>query len=305
VPDLLMLLDAPSMYFRAFHGIPESVTASDGTPVNAVRGLLDFVGHLVRTRRPSHLVACMDADWRPEFRVAALPSYKAHRLAPGGHENVPAGLVPQIPVIAQVLDALGITQLGVVGYEADDVIGTLASTATLPVEVVTGDRDLFQLVDDARGVRVLYIARGVGNLEVVDEAGVTKRYDIPGRSYADFATLRGDPSDGLPGVSGVGAKTAAALVRKYGSLPHILAAAADPSSGLSPMVRRHLSAAADYLAVAPAVVHVVRDLPVPALDTRLPREPRDPDALVALSDRWNLDSPLNRVLASLGSLSES
>jgi 5'-3' exonuclease len=303
VADVLMLLDAPSLYFRAFHGIPEAaVTAPDGTPVNAVRGLLDFVGRLVRTRRPSHAVACMDADWRPAFRVAALPSYKAHRLAPGGKENVPAGLVPQIPIIEQVLDALGIAQLGVAGYEADDVIGTLASIATMPVEVVTGDRDLFQLVDDARGVRVLYTARGVGNLEVVDEAEVRKRYDIPGRSYADFATLRGDPSDGLPGVAGIGAKTAAGLLRTYGSLTDILAAAADPSSRLSPTVRRHLAAAADYLTVAPAVVRVVRDLPVPPLDSRLPREPRDPEALVALADRWNLDGPLNRVLSALAAL---
>jgi 5'-3' exonuclease len=303
VADLLMLLDAPSLYFRAYHGIPEaSVTAPDGTPVNAVRGLLDFIGHLVRSRRPTHLVACMDADWRPAFRVAALPSYKAHRLAPGapeGAENVPPALVPQISVIEQVLDALGIARLGVAGYEADDVIGTLATTAPGPVEVVTGDRDLFQLVDDERPVRVLYTARGVGNLEVVDEAGVRKRYDIPGRSYADFATLRGDPSDGLPGVPGIGEKTAAALVRTYGSVPQILAAAADPSSGLAPTVRRRLTAAVDYLAVAPAVVRVARDVPLPPLDTRLPREPRDPDGLVALSDRWNLDGPLNRVLAAL------
>jgi 5'-3' exonuclease len=302
VADVLMLLDAPSLYFRAFHGIPEaSVTAPDGAPVNAVRGLLDFVGYLVKTRRPSHLVACMDADWRPAFRVAALPSYKAHRLAPGGVENVPAGLVAQIPVIEQVLDALGIARLGVPGYEADDVIGTLATTATLPVEVVTGDRDLFQLVNDERQVRVLYTARGVGNLEVVDEAGVTKRYDIPGRSYADYATLRGDPSDGLPGVPGVGEKTAAALVRSYGSLPEILAAVADPGSGISPTVRRRLAAASDYLSVAPAVVRVARDVPVPDLVTRLPKQPRDPDTLVALSDRWNLDGPLNRVLAALSS----
>jgi len=303
---MLMLLDAPSLYFRAFHGVPESVTAPDGTPVNAVRGLLDFIGRLVRTRRPSHLVACMDADWRPAFRVAALPSYKAHRLppgvrdlAPGIPENVPEALLPQIPVIEAVLTALGIAQVGVAGYEADDVIGTLATTATGPVEIVTGDRDLFQLVDDERQVRVLYTARGVGNLEVVDEAGVKKRYDIPGRSYADFATLRGDPSDGLPGVSGVGEKTAAALVRTYGSVDQILEAAADPTSGLAPTVRQRLLAAADYLKVAPTVVRVARDVPLPPLDTRLPSEPRDAAALVELSDRWNLDGPLNRVLAAL------
>jgi 5'-3' exonuclease len=300
VADLLMLLDAPSLYFRAFHGIPETVTAPDGTPVNAVRGLLDFMANLIRTRRPTHLVAAMDAEWRPAFRVAAVPSYKAHRLAPSGREEqIPSGLIPQVPIIEETLDALGIAQLGMPGYEADDVLGTLAVTATLPVEVVTGDRDLFQLVDDSRPVRVLYTARGVGNLEVVDEAGVTKRYDIPGRSYADFATLRGDPSDGLPGVAGIGAKTAADLVRRHGSLPAILDAAKDPRSGLAPTVRRRLLDAATYLEAAPEVVRVVRDLPVPALDTKLPTAPRDPGRLVELSDRWNLDSPLNRLLASL------
>jgi len=295
-----MLLDTPSLYFRAFYGIPESVTAPDGTPVNAVRGLLDFIGHLLKTRRPTHLIACMDADWRPEFRVSALPSYKAHRLGPDGHtEQIPPTLVPQVPIIETVLDALGITHVGVAGYEADDVIGTLATQAAMPVEVVTGDRDLFQLVDDARGVRILYTARGVGKLEVVDEAAVGAKYGIPGRAYADFALLRGDPSDGLPGVPGIGDKTAAGLMRTYGSLAALLAAVDDPVSGLAPGPRRRLAAARAYLEVAPQVVEVARDVPLPALDARLPAEPRDPEALVDLTDRWNLDSPLNRVLAAL------
>jgi 5'-3' exonuclease len=294
-----MLLDTPSMYFRAFHGIPESVTAPDGTPVNAIRGTLDFIATLVRTRRPTHLVACMDADWRPAFRVAALPSYKTHRVAPAGGEEIPDALSPQVEVIVSVLDALGIAVLGVEGYEADDVIGTLATTAPGPVEVVTGDRDLFQLVDDDRGVRILYIARGVGKLEVVDEAGVTAKYGIPGRSYAAFATLRGDPSDGLPGVAGVGDKTAAALIVAHGDVAGVQAAVEDPASPLSPTVRRKLREAAGYLAVAPTVVGVVRDLPVPDLDSELRAEPRDPEALLALADRWNLTSPLNRLLNAL------
>jgi len=298
------LLDAPSMYFRAFHGIPESVTASDGTPVNAARGFLDFIAHLVKTRRPTHLVACMDASWRPEFRVAALPSYKAHRLGPDGHsEQIPPGLIPQIPVIEAVLDALGIAHVGCPGYEADDVLGALAANASMPVEVVTGDRDLFQLVDDERGVRVLYIARGVGKLEVVDEAAVTAKYGIPGGAYADFALLRGDPSDGLPGVPGIGDKTAAGLISIYGSLDGILAALDDPASTMSPVQRRKLADARAYLTVAPAVVQVARDAPVPALDARLPQTPRDPEALVELADRWNLDSPLNRLLAALSGMS--
>src|SRR5512142_1333376 len=150
----LMLLDTPSLYFRAFYGVPESVTAPDGRPVNAVRGLLDFIGFLVERHRPGRLVACMDADWRPAFRVALLPSYKAHRLAPTGGETVPDALTPQVPVIEALLDAIGIAHVGVDGFEADDVIATLAHRCTEPVDVVTGDRDLFQLVRDDKPVRI-------------------------------------------------------------------------------------------------------------------------------------------------------
>src|SRR5512145_3313987 len=232
-----MLLDTPSLYFRAFYGVPDSITAPDGSPVNAVRGLLDFVARLVTDRSPSHLVAAMDNDWRPDFRVAAIPSYKAHRVASGNEEQVPDALVPQVAVIEDVLSALGVPVVGVDGYEADDVIGTLATRSTRPVDVVTGDRDLFQLVDDARGVRVLYTARGVGRHEIVDEAAVAAKYGIPGRAYADFAALRGDPSDGLPGVPGVGEKTAARLVERYGSVDGILAALDDPTAGFAPGLR--------------------------------------------------------------------
>lgn len=292
-----MLLDAPSLYFRAFHGVPETVTAPDGTPVNAIRGLLDFIARLVRDFRPQRLVACMDADWRPAWRVAALPSYKAHRLSPAGGETVPPGLVPQVPVIEQVLDAIGIARIGVAGYEADDVIGTLAVAYDGPVDVVTGDRDLFQLVRDDGPVRVLYTAaRGVGNCLVVDEAEVTRRYGIPGRGYAEFAMLRGDPSDGLPGVAGIGAKSAAALVTRFGTV----AAALDAlDAGEDVPLAGKLAAARVYLAAAPVVVRVATDAPLPAYDDALPRQPRDPATLVALSDRWALDGALNRLLAAL------
>jgi 5'-3' exonuclease len=295
---LLLLLDAPSMYFRAFFGVPDSVRAPDGTPVNAVRGFLEFIATLVKLRRPTHLVACLDADWRPAFRVEAIPSYKTHRVADvvANAEEVPDDLERQVPIMLAVLDALGLAHLEMAGYEADDVIGTLATTADGPVDVVTGDRDLFQLVDDQRRVRVLYIARGISKLEIIDEAAVTKKYNIPGRLYAPFATLRGDPSDGLPGVPGVGEKTAASLVSKHGDVTGVLAAAADPQSGIAPGVRTKLLAASDYLAVAPKVVEVVHDLPVPDLDARIPATPRDPEALLALSDRWGLSGPLNRVL---------
>jgi 5'-3' exonuclease len=297
----LLLLDTASLYFRAFFGVPESITAPDGTPVNAVRGLLDFIARLVTDRSPERLVACLDADWRPAFRVRLLPTYKAHRLADPARniEEVPAALEAQVPIILDVLTALGIAHVGVPGFEADDIIGTLAGRDPGPVDVVTGDRDLFQLVDDDRDVKILYTARGVGKHEVIDEAAVTAKYGIPGRAYADFATLRGDPSDGLPGVAGVGDKTAATLITRFGDLAGLRVALHDSASDLSPTLRRKLLDAAGYLEVAPEVVTVRADVDIPPFDDRLPRQPADPATLVELGNRWNLNSSLNRVLAAL------
>jgi 5'-3' exonuclease len=294
-----MLLDTASLYFRAFYGVPETLTAPDGTPVNAVRGLLDMITRLVRARRPGQLVACLDADWRPAFRVAAIPSYKAHRARPDGSEEVPPLLTAQIPVIGDVLAALGVATAGAAGYEADDVIGTLTARAAGPVEIVTGDRDLFQLVDDERGVRIIYTVRGLVNLDVVDEAAVTTRYHIPGRAYADFAVLRGDPSDGLPGVQGVGAKTAAALVRTFGTIDAMLTAIDKGHGGFPAGSRAKVAAARDYLAVAPGVVRVARDAPVQADAGHLPLAPADPARLEALDARWDLGSSLRRAVDAL------
>ena len=301
----LMLLDTPSLYFRAFFGVPESVTAPDGTPVNAVRGLIDMIARLVQDRRPERLVCCMDADWRPAFRVAALPSYKAHRVAPDGDDQTPDALAAQLPLIDAVLKAFGLAIAGVAGYEADDVIGTLAVRGARhgPVDVVTGDRDLFQLVDERGPVQVLYTARGIRNLQVMGEKEVAAKYGIPGRGYADYATLRGDPSDGLPGVPGIGDKTAAALVTRFGSLEGILAALeAGTQEGFPPGARRRMEAAHEYLAAARTVVRVVTDIDDPALrelDDRLPSTPRDPEALVTLADEWALSGPVNRLLNAL------
>src|ERR1700722_3584455 len=186
-----MLLDTASLYYRAFFGVPDTVRAPDGTPVNAVRGLLDMIGRLVRARQPTRLVACLDADWRPAFRVAAIPSYKAHRLGADSTEETPPALSAQIPVIEEVLHASGLAVAGQPGFEADDVMATLSARSADPVDVVTGDRDLFQLVDDARGIRVIYTVRGLLNMDVIDEAAVAAKYDIPGRAYADFAAPRG------------------------------------------------------------------------------------------------------------------
>jgi 5'-3' exonuclease len=296
----LLAVDAPSLYFRAFHGIPESAArTAKGEPVNAVRGFMDMIAQLVRTRRPDRVVCALDASWRPAWRVALVPSYKKHRVAHGDVEEVPAALVPQIAVLLDVLAAIGIPAFGVDGYEADDVLGTLAATQPGPVEVVSGDRDLFQLVDDERRTRLLYCGRGVAKLEDTDNAAVEAKYGVPARWYADFAAMRGDPSDGLPGVPGVGEKTAARLIARYGGVDAILAALDDPDAGFAPGLRAKLASAQKYLDAALPVCRVALDVKLPAFDPALPQSPEHPDALLALADRWNLAGSAKRLVDAL------
>ena len=300
-----MLLDTASLYFRAFFGVPDSLKAPDGTPVNAVRGLMDFISRLVGEYDPSHLVCCWDDDWRPQWRVDLVPSYKSHRVVqakPGATpdvEEVPDPLETQIPIILSVLEAYGIAVVGHPEMEADDVIGTLATGAGMPVDIVTGDRDLFQLVDDEAEVRVLYVARGVSRHERVDNAWVRAKYGVDAHQYADLATLRGDASDGLPGVAGVGDKTAATLLNRFGTIDAVVAAASDPDSDMGPGPRGKIKAALDYLDVAPDVVAVRRDLDLGSPDTTRPRTPADHDAVVALDERWDLGSSAVRLVEAL------
>ncbi|MGH4011624.1 MAG: 5'-3' exonuclease [Pseudonocardiaceae bacterium] len=308
----LLLLDAASLYFRAYYGVPESITAPDGTPVNAVRGFTDMVTRLIELRRPSRLVACLDLDWRPAFRVAVIPSYKAHRVAqetgPGvtDVEEVPDTLSPQVPLILELLAAAGLATAGAEGYEADDVIGALAAAQRCdPVEVVSGDRDLFQVVrTEPTPVRVVYIGRGLAKAEVIGPAELASRYGLPetgaGPAYADLAALRGDPSDGLPGVPGVGEKTAATLISRFGSVEGLLAALDDPQSAIAPGLRVKLRAARDYLVVAPTVVRVATDAPVRQdRDDMLPSTPADPGALASLQREWGLGTAVDRLVAAL------
>ena len=307
VESRLMLLDSASLYFRAYYGVPESTVSPTGEPVNAVRGLLDFIRRLVADHSPTHLVACWDDDWRPAFRVDALPSYKAHRVADATSdaEEVPDTLAPQVPVIADVLAALGVPRVGVAGFEADDVIATFATRCSHGVDIVTGDRDLFQLIDDHRGIRVIYTARSVSRPDIYDEQAVAGKYGIPGDRYADFAILRGDPSDGLPGVKGVGDKTAAALINEFGSVTAVRDAARDDSSTLSGAVRRRIIEASDYLDVAPLVVNTVRDVPLPDVNTRIVPAPLHRDRFDELVQRWGLGSSAMRAAAALTAASST
>jgi 5'-3' exonuclease len=306
----LMLLDSASLYFRAFFGVKRAMPAPDGTPTNAVRGFLDMTSTLITRYRPSDMVACLDQDWRPAWRVALIPSYKTHRLAdqvasPAGGappgEAEPPGLAEQVPIILDALAALGIATLGIAEHEADDVLATLAEQATMPVDVVTGDRDLFQLIDDDRAVRVLYTGRGVANIQVMNAAALVARYGIAPAQYADFATLRGDPSDGLPGVPGIGEKTAASLLRRFGTLDALLEAAAAGDPSLVGVASK-LNAARDYLTRAPKVVRTVRTLALPALDATLPHTAPDVARLAELGAKWGIGNALVRATTALSLL---
>ncbi|WP_086667022.1 5'-3' exonuclease [Lentzea kentuckyensis] len=306
----LVLLDSASLYFRSYYALPDSMTAPDGTPVNAVRGFVDTIARVITDRGADRLVACLDADWRPEFRVKALPSYKAHRVAEDatdGSEEVPDTLTPQIPIILDVLDAAGICTGEAAGYEADDVIGALAHHETRsPVEVVTGDRDMFQVVRfEPTPVHVLYVGRGWNKVEILGPEELAAKYSLPvenaGSAYADMAVLRGDPSDGLPGVAGIGEKTAAKLITEFGSLDAVLKAVTDPMDRkLTTKARNSLIAAEDYLAAAPTVVRTALDAPVVKdRDDEVPRVPADPERLLELTRRWGLGSSVPRLVNAM------
>ena len=304
----LVLLDSASLYFRSYYALPDSMIAPDGTVVNAVRGFTDTIARILTDRGPTRLVACMDADWRPEFRVNALPSYKSHRVADpvNNVEEVPDTLTPQVPIILDVLDAFGFAVAEAAGYEADDVIGTLAHREkTDPVEVVTGDRDLFQVVRYApTPASVVYVGRGWAKAEVLGPPELAAKYSLPaenaGAAYADMALLRGDASDGLPGVASIGEKTAAKLITKYGSLEGLLTAAAASPSDVPLRVRSALTDAADYVAVAPLVVRVALDADVVQdRDDQVPAVARDLGRVRELQEKWDLGASIDRLLAAL------
>ncbi len=290
MPPVVMLIDYSSLLYRAFHSLPDSL------PMRGVYGFLNMLARLITDHRPSGLAIAVDDDWRPAFRVDALPSYKTHRVAADDAEEDP--IAPQEAVGRDVLRALGFAVVGAEGFEAEDVIASLAVHCRARIAVVSGDRDLFALVRDP-DVYVLYPQTGVSKLVVVDEAEVTRRYGIPGRGYGDFALLRGDPSDGLPGVKGIGEKTAAKLVATYGSLDAILAA-----TDLAPAVARRLEEGRDYLTAARRVVLPVATIALPPVTLDLPTHPAHPSALDALSTAHGLASPIERVLQALASVAE-
>lgn len=301
----LMLLDSASLWYRAYYGMPDTLVSPDGVPVNAIRGYLDMTARLIGIYKPNRLVACLDGDWRPSWRVDLFPDYKANRLdAESGEEEEeeeePETLTPQIPILLDILDLFGIPVVGVDDYEADDVMASYAEIEKGPIRIVTGDRDLFQVVDDKRDIKVVYLAKGISAHDLVDLKYVADKYSIPGNRYDLFAMFRGDPSDGLPGVKGIGEKGAAIIANNFATIADVQSAALAGHQVLTPALAKKIIAGSDYLAIAPKLVRVARDAPLPKVDLAMPKAPADLSNLYKMKDQYGLGASIDRMISALG-----
>ena len=297
----LMLIDSASLWYRAYYGMPDTLKAPDGTPVHAIRGYIEMMARLMSIYKPKRIVACLDGDWRPSWRVELFPAYKANRVDEEGDEEAePETLTPQIPILLDLLDLFGIPVVGVDDYEADDVMATYAHREKGPVRIVTGDRDLFQMVDDERDIKVVYVAKGISQHDLVDYAYVANKYLIPGDRYTIFAIFRGDPSDGLPGVRGIGEKGAALIANNFASVDEAIAGAYATHKSLPPALAKKIIAGIDYLKIAPTVVQVACDVPLPRVDMAVPTAPADLSAIYQFKERYGLGASVDRLISALG-----
>ncbi len=297
----LMLLDSASLWYRAYYGMPDTLVAPDGTPVNAIRGYIDMTARLMSIYKPNRIVACLDGDWRPTWRVELFPDYKANRLEEeGDEEEEPETLTPQIPILLDLLDLFGIPVVGVDDFEADDVMATYAEVEKGPIRIVTGDRDLFQMVDDKRDIKVVYLAKGISAHDLVDIKYVSDKYQIPGERYALFAMFRGDPSDGLPGVRGIGEKGAALIVNNFATVDEVLAGAHAGHDALPAALAKKIIAGTDYLKIAPTVVQVARNVALPQVDLSMPKAPADLSEIYRFKERYGLGASVDRLISALG-----
>ena len=295
----LMLLDSASLWYRAYFGMPDTLLSPSGEPVNAIRGYLDMTSKLISIYKPKRLVACIEGDWRPSWRVDLFPEYKANRLDVEGEEEEPDTLGPQIPILLDLLEAFKIPIVGVDDYEADDVMASYTVTEPGPIKIVTGDRDLFQLVDDKRKISVVYLAKGIANHDLVDLRWIAQKYDIPGERYALFAMIRGDASDGLPGIRAIGEKGAAIIAKQFEDLEEVMLAAKNDDERLTPNARKKLLESAEYARIAPKLVHCALDVPLPKLDIELPKRPDNLDEIYQYQKDYGLGASVDRLISAL------
>jgi 5'-3' exonuclease len=296
----LMLLDSASLWYRAYFGMPDTLVSPSGLPVNAIRGYLDMTSRLIVKYKPDRLVACLEGDWRPSWRVELFPDYKLNRIDEEGEEDAPDTLGPQIPILLDVIDALGIAMVGVDDYEADDLMATFSVKQQGPIRIVTGDRDLFQLADDKRDVKIVYLAKGISNHDLVDLKWIADKYQIPGDRYALFAMIRGDSSDGLPGIRGIGEKGAASIANQFTSLENVMQAAREGDDRLTANIRKKLLESAAYAAIAPKLVSCALDVAIPEMEIMIPKQPKSMKKIDDLKNEYGLGASIDRITNALG-----
>jgi 5'-3' exonuclease len=279
--------------------MPDTLVSPKGLPINAIKGFLDMTSKLIVQYSPNRFVACLEGDWRPSWRVDLFPGYKLNRLDETGEEEEPDTLSPQIPILLDVLDAFGFASLGVDDYEADDVIATLSKTQAGPIRVVTGDRDLFQLVDEEKDVKIAYLAKGLSNHDLVDTNWISNKYGIPGDRYALFAMIRGDASDGLPGLRGIGEVGAALIANHFANMEDVVNAAKESDERLPKNLVKKINESLDYAKIAPKLVQCAMDVPVPDMPMRLPSKPASMKNIIELQNEYGLGSSVDRLLSAL------
>ena len=296
----LMLLDSASLWYRAYFGMPDTLVSPSGLQVNAIRGYLDMTSKLINLYKPNRIVACLEGDWRPSWRVELFPDYKMNRLDESGEEEEPDTLSPQIPILLDLLEALGIPMVGVDDYEADDLMATFAVNQPGPVRIVTGDRDLFQLVDDKRDVKVVYLAKGIANHDLIDLKWIEQKYEIPGDRYGLFAMIRGDASDGLPGIKGIGEKGAASIARQFTNLDEVMKAAINDDERLTTNIRKKLLESSEYAKIAPKLVGCATDVSIPEIKIDLPNKPLNTQKIQNMKEEFGLGTSVDRIMNALG-----
>jgi 5'-3' exonuclease len=295
----LLLLDSASLWYRAYFGMPDTLLSPKGEPINAVKGFLDMSARLINIYSPNRFVACLEGDWRPSWRVDLFPEYKLNRIDDSGEEAEPDTLSPQIPVLLDVLDAFGFATLGVDDYEADDVIATLSKSERGPIRIASGDRDLFQLVDDEKDVKIVYLAKGLSNHDLVDIDWISKKYEIPGDRYALFAMIRGDASDGLPGLKGIGEKGAALIAKSFSQMQDVVKAAENEDELLPKTLAKKVLASKEYARIAPKLVNCALDVPIPSMNIDLPKKPNSLTKIKELQSEYGLGSSVDRLISAL------
>jgi len=282
----LMLLDSASLWYRAYFGMPDTLVSPSGLQVNAIRGYLDMTSKLINLYKPNRIVACLEGDWRPSWRVELFPDYKMNRLDESGEEEEPDTLSPQIPILLDLLEALGIPMEGVDDDEADDLMATFDVSQPGTERIVTGDRDLFQLVDDKRDVKVVYLAKGIANHDLIDLKWIEQKYEIPGDRYGLFAMIRGDASDGLPGIKGIGEKGAASIARQFTNLDEVMKAASNDDERLTTNIRKKLLESAEYAKIAPKLVGCAKDVSIPEMKIDLPNKPLNTQKIQGMKEEF-------------------